>query len=176
MSKWTKEELNNLKKPAEQLPNGSAIRVDTRLLKSVAFRTLTGTAKTVYLDFLMKRQMEKIKGKWHLINNGVIEYSYSEAESKGIKRQAFQQAIDALITRGFIDINMAGSAYAKGRTTLYSLSKRWQHWHPDEHVRKQKGFKEVRRPKDTRSGRGFRKGKEHWKHKLICVEKVQNQV
>ncbi len=176
MSKWTKEELDSLKKPEERMPDGKGIMVEKRLLKSETFRTLTTTAKTVCLDFLMKRQMTKIRGKWFLTNNGIIEYTYSEAEKNGINRQAFQHAIDALIARGFIDINQAGSAYAKGKTTLYSLSKRWQHWHPDEYVRKQKGFKEVRRLKDTRSGRGFKKGEEHWKHKLTCVEKVQNQV
>lgn len=176
MKKWSKEELQSFQKTPEPLPDGSAIRVETRLLKSKAFRTLTGTAKTVCLDFLMKRQMVKKKGKWLLTNNGIIEYTYSEAEKQGIKRQAFQHAIDALIARGFIDINKAGSAYAKGKTTLYSISKRWQHWNPDEQVRKQKGFKEERRPKDSRGGRGFKKGPEHWKNKSKNAEKVQNQV
>ena len=66
------------------------IVVERELLKSKAFRSLGGNAKTVYFDFLMKCKIGKTKARpGHrsqkvILNNGQIEYCYSEAEKKGI--------------------------------------------------------------------------------------------
>ena len=75
--------------------------IDRALLRSEAFRSLRGVAMLVYLDFLSKRRVQAMKGKaqkdrWIIINNGQIEYTYSEAGKKGITRPRFMRAIDAV--------------------------------------------------------------------------------
>ena len=130
------------------------IVLEKGLLKSEAFRSLNGTAKNVYFDFRMKCKLQKSKGSkrggWRIINNGQIEYTYSEAEKKvpKISRSAFMRAIDALVERGFIDIDHSGSGGIKGDKSKYSISERWRAWGTDD-------FEKKTRPRDTRSGRGF---------------------
>ena len=133
---------------------GSTIVIERRLLKSKIFRTLNGTAKTVLLDFMMKRKMQKAPGKpgknnkWIVTNNGEMEYTYSEAEKKGIPRSSFMRAIDTLVESGFIDIAHSGSGGKKGDKSLYAISDRWKDWGTDD-------FVEATRRKDHRQGRGF---------------------
>lgn len=128
--------------------------VERRLLQSKAFRSLSGTAKTVLFDFLMKRKLTKIRAKpgrkneWVVTNNGLIEYSYSEAEKKGIPRSTFMNCLDVLIEQGFLDLVHSGSGGKKGDKSLYAISERWKAWGTDDFVK-------ASRPKDTRVGRGF---------------------
>lgn len=108
----------------------------------------------VYFDFRMKCRVQKIKAKtgrqdaWHIINNGEIEYTYSEAEKRGISRASFMRGIDELIEKGFIDIAHSGSGGMKGDKSKYSISERWQAWGTER-------FEKKIRPKDKRGGRGF---------------------
>jgi len=140
------------------------IVVERALLKSGAFRSLSGTAKTVYFDFRMKCVVKSYAPKpgrkrvREILNNGEIEYTYSEAEKKKprIHRSSFMRALDSLIERGFIDVEHSGSGGKKGDKSKYAISERWRNWGTAN-------FKEVSRPKDIRSGRGFQTGNEHWK-------------
>jgi len=138
------------------------IVVEKALLRSEAFRSLSGAAMTVYFDFRMKcrikimkqrngRQKERV-----ILNNGALEYSYSEAEKKGITRSRFMRAIDALVERGFIDIAHSGSGGRKGDKSLYGISERWRKFGTPDFVC-------AGRPRDRRQGRGFQKGNEYWK-------------
>lgn len=133
--------------------------IERALLKSEAFRALGGTAKTVYLDFLMKRRIKgvKVRGRKEpvILNNGELEYSYSEAEAKGIPRSTFMRALDELIGRGFLDVAHSGSGGMKGDKSLYSISERWRAY-GTEH------FVSATRSKDTRQGRGFKPGNREW--------------
>lgn len=129
------------------------IVIERCLLKSPAFRSLSGTAKTVYFDFLMKCKIGKPKNKPGksdkvILNNGQIEYCYSEAESKGISRKQFRNAIDDLIRYGFIDIEHSGMGGHNGDKSKYAISDRWQSWGTDK-------FIEKHRVKDSRQGRGW---------------------
>lgn len=130
------------------------IAVKRELLKSKAFRTLGGTAKTVYFDLLMKCKLSKLKTpegrkkEWIITNNGEIEYCYSEAEKKGIARPKFVKAIDQLIENGLIDIVHLGMGGHKGDKSKYSISERWRAWGTENFINK-------KRPKDTRKGRGW---------------------
>ena len=69
------------------------IVLEKALLKSDAFRSLNGIAIIVYLDFRMKCQIKGIKRKLGrkteriILNNGEIEYCYSEALKKGLPEQ-----------------------------------------------------------------------------------------
>jgi hypothetical protein len=137
------------------------IAVERKLLKSEAFRSLNGTAKSVYFDFKMKCQVTELKRKpgrkreFTISNNGEIVYTYSEAEKKGIPRATFMRALDELIAKGFIGVAHSGSGGKKGDKSLYAISERWRDYGTDK-------FKPATRPKDTRHGRGFAV---HWKKK-----------
>jgi len=130
------------------------IRIDKKVLNSEVFRSLSKTAMLIYLDFLQKRKMQKIKGSprrsdgWIIINNGEIEYTYSEAEKRGISRSRFMRALDGLIGKGFIDVAHSGSGGMKGDKSKYAISERWREWGTDNFINKT-------RPRDTRGGRGF---------------------
>ena len=110
------------------------------------------------------------KDRWVIINNGHIEYTYSEAEKKGVTRPRFMRAIDELVEKGFIDISHNGAGGLKGDKSLYSISDRWRHYDTDEYIPKS-------RPKDNRSGRGWKRYHDKRKEKslkimLIPFEKV----
>ncbi len=123
-------------------------------MKSDVFRSLSGTAKNVYFDFLMKCRVKGRKAKAgrkterEILNNGEIEYTYSEAEKKGIPRSTFMACLDMLTEKGFIDIAHSGAGGKKGDKSLYAISDRWIAWGTED-------FVEASRPKDTRGGRGF---------------------
>lgn len=141
---------------------GDIIVVERDLLKSIVFRSLNGTAKTVLFDFFMKCRMKRRKGKGgrkterDILNNGELEYCYGEAEKKGIPRSSFMRTLDELITKGFIDVPHSGSGGQKGDKSLYSISERWRAYGTDK-------FIHAFRPKDIRAGRGFKKGNLEWK-------------
>jgi len=146
------------------------IVVERKLLKSEAFRKLNGTAKTVYFDFRMKCRVKGVKVKGgrkpvrEILNNGQIEYTYSEAEKKKpkIPRSSFMRAINDLLSHGFVDIYHSGSGGKKGDKSLYGISDRWQDFGTDK-------FIHAKRQNDNRSGRGFQQGNDHWK-KIIGVK------
>lgn len=128
------------------------VYLERELIKSKALRSLSATAIFVLLDFLAKRQMFRRKnsnGKKEFIvsNNGEIQYSYKEAESRGITRPAFQRAIDALMARGFIRIAHHGAGGKKGDVSLYEITNGWKSWKHGDVI--------FIRPKDTRQGVGF---------------------
>ena len=147
------------------------IVIDKFTLKAEVFRSLSSIAKTVYFDFLMKcrvktskRMGEKVK---EILNNGELEYSYGEAEARGIPRSTFRRAIDELIGKGFLDIEHSGSGGVKGDKSLYSMSYRWIKYGTPH-------FEHAERPKDTRQGRGFKKGNTEWMKGKRAVFGVKN--
>jgi hypothetical protein len=137
------------------------IYLEPALLKSSAFRLLGGTAKNVYFDFLMKCRVKgmKVRGnpkkEYVILNDGKIEYCYSEAERNGINRASFRNALDDLMENGLIDISHSGSGGAKGDKSLYAISDRWRKYGTPD-------FVPVVRPRDTRQGRGFQQGNTEW--------------
>ena len=147
-----------------QAPRGddvsTIIVVERALLKAEVFRSLSSTAKTVYFDFLMKCRVKTMKRRQEkekvILNNGELEYSYSEAEARGIPRSTFRNALDELIRKGFLEVAHSGSGGVKGDKSLYSISYRWiKYGTPD--------FEHAERPKDARQGRGFKKGNLEWR-------------
>jgi|WetSurMetagenome_2_1015567.scaffolds.fasta_scaffold378086_1 hypothetical protein len=140
--------------------SSDVIIVERDLLKAEAFRSLSGTAKTVLFDFMMKRKIKGVKVHGRkvpmILNNGEIVYPYAEAEKKGIPRTSFMRCLTELVSKGFIDIAWSGSGGKKGDVSLYAISDRWADFGTDK-------FKSATRPKDTRQGRGFRRGNSEWK-------------
>jgi hypothetical protein len=104
--------------------------VDSEVITSRAWLSLTGIAPQVYALFLLRRRMEKQgrRGheKWVCANNGEIIFTYREAETKyQISQPRFLRAIDNLVKLGFIDISSPGKAVAKV-PTKYAISERWR--------------------------------------------------
>lgn len=145
------------------------IVIEREVLKSNIYRSLSSTSKDVYNDFLMRCRIDKIKARPGrqseriITNNGKLEYTYIEAEKKGIPRASFMRALNELVEKGFIDISHSGSGGVKGDKSLYSISDRWRTWGTDNFIKKT-------RPKDIRAKRGFLCGDQHWKRKKLMSE------
>ena len=137
-------------------PRPGGVFIERELLTSKAFRSLSGTAHVVLLDFYCKRQMARVGvGKhrvWDITNNGEITYTYKEAERNGIPRATFLRCLDQLVDRGLVDIAESGAGVFRS-TTLYAISSRWEKWGTDE-------FEEKSRRKGSRWNNrvGFQKG------------------
>ena len=138
--------------------NSRTVVIEKDLINSSAFRSLRSCAVHVYLDFLGKRRLKENKyrknrgPRWDIINNGEIEYTYSEAEKKGISKPSFARSIDQLVEHGFIDIADTGAGVYRMKT-LYSISTRWKDWGTEK-------FVEKKRPRRSRrhAGIGFQLG------------------
>lgn len=130
----------------------------TKMLKSRAYRELSGNAKTILGDFYIRRKFERErkgsrgKRKYVFVNNGRIVYTYADAVRNGFTRPVFQRNVDLLVTRGFLDVTHRGSG-RRGDCSLYGISDRWENWGTDKFVRAEEI--DVERQKDTRKGRGF---------------------
>ena len=107
------------------------IYVKRSLIKSEAFKALSGKSHFVLLHFLGKRQMKKLKrldsrgAKWRIANNGQIVFTYKEAAALGISQHAFTRALDQLVEVGLLDITESGSGLRR-EVSLYALSDRWR--------------------------------------------------
>ena len=129
------------------------IVIEREILQSPAYLSLTGIAPQVLSLFMCRRQMKQHgsrRKRWIITNNGQIEFTYAEAEEKwGISRPRFQRALEQLIDRGFIDVNVRGAGVC-GSKNLYSIVERYRNWGTDR-------FVEATPPRKT-NNRGFRNG------------------
>lgn len=136
---------------------GKVVVIERDMLKATAFRTLTSTAMVILFDFMAKRKIKTRKLKngnrvTSILNNGEIEYCFSEAMKKGIPASSFNRGRDQLVRHGFLDISHAGSGGRKGDKTLYALSERWRKFGTPD-------FEYRERLKDKRKGVGFQASK-----------------
>jgi len=143
------------------------IYIEKDILNSKAFGSLRkGSSVIVYFDFLMKRIItrgtaKRGKNRWVIVNNGEIEYTYSEARKKrGFTKPRFRDAIKELVEKGLIDITHAGGGY-DGDKSLYAISDRWRKYGTPE-------FESSIMQKDTRQGRGFAAVHKHKKQKSVA--------
>ena len=143
---------------SKEKKSSKVVVIDKPLINSPAFRSLRSCAVHVYLDFLGKRRLEKNRYRrkrgpdWIITNNGEIEYTYSEAEKRGISRPRFAKSIDQLVERGFIDIADTGAGVHRMKT-LYSISTRWKDWGTEQFVEKERPCRPRRH-----GGIGFQQG------------------
>lgn len=133
-----------------------AMYISRSLVNSDAWKELKGASMLAYTIFLTKRQIEKVKYRasrsktdFRIVNNGEIQFTYQEAEERGVTRPRFARAIDQLVELGFIDIARAGSGLHKD-ATQYGISDRWKEYGTDE-------FVAMKRPK-RKLHYGFQKG------------------
>jgi len=138
------------------------VYIETEMFGSKAYKLLTKKDMRIYFEFLLKRRFREYKGKkgkskkrWDIVNNGIITFTYAEAERLGYPRPTFQRALDKLISVGLIDITYQGiggmvseNGKIKGEPSLFAISERWKDYGTDNFVKK-------KRKKDTRKGRGW---------------------
>ena len=121
-------------KKRADLENHNVLWTDEPLRNSPAFRSLTGTAIIVLIDFYSKKRTKKQRGqKYILTNNGELVYTYNEAGKRGISKATFMRALDALIDRGFIDVKVTGAGRYRSESR-YALSNRWRYWGTDKFI------------------------------------------
>ena len=90
------------------------------------------------------------RGKgWVITNNGALVFTYKEALDKyGISRAQFRNAIDDLISNGFLEITHQGTG--TGDPSTFKLTERWQAYGTDN-------FNPAKpRRKNTAPNRGWR--------------------
>lgn len=90
-------------------------------------------------------------GLWPIqFHSTAFVYPYKEAERKGVGRREFRNAIDELISKGFLDIAHQGSGGHSGDMTKYFLDNRWREYDTA-------AFRPAKNPRqrDTRKGRGW---------------------
>jgi len=104
------------------------------MVKSPAFIDLTGKAPHVLMIFRTKFQMEQEgrsgRKEWVILNDGQLEFRYSEARELGMSNYQFSRAIAQLLDRGFIDVAQPGGQH---RPTLYRTSEKWREWKSGTH-------------------------------------------
>lgn len=131
------------------------VYLETELLRSEAFRSLSRWSILVYLRFLQKRVLVKEKHKsksssYRIVNNGEIVFPYREASRLGISERNYRNSIDQLQNVGLLDITRLGKGGRSGESTLYWIDTRWKHYGTDR-------FQPPKKPrlKDTVQGRGW---------------------
>jgi hypothetical protein len=103
--------------------------VDKMVVKSAAFRELKNHSVKVLMWFYLKRVFKtspdsKGNKNYHIYNNGEIQFTYSEAEKKGLSRKQFRDSIDDLIAKGFLEVTHQGTG--TGDANTFYLCERWQ--------------------------------------------------
>lgn len=138
-----------------QKKESHVIVLEQELVKSRAWLSLNGTAKSVYLLFLMQTGTSSPNGER-------LSFTYIDAEKEyEITDKRFVRAIDALINRGFIVIVSSGHGTQRARS-FYRLSKEWRAFgEPD--------FKPLPRHKRSLAEPGFKPGNKNGKHRQKAV-------
>ncbi len=96
----------------------------------------------IFLNKCQREQVQTRPGRrekdWVIVNNGEIQFTYDEAETKyGISEGRFRRALDDLIRVGLIDITKTGLGLKKD-VSLYAISNRWEKFETDEFVVKKR--------------------------------------
>ena len=135
------------------------IFINRQLYKSEAWVSLRGAAPKIYLLFLDKRQIEMVgrKGKYRVVNDGKIEFTYKEAKRRGFSKDVFGRGIKELCAKGFLRIAEPGG-FNKECPTLYGFSDMWKRYGKPE-------FDPVTKPKRKYRVHGFKPGNQLWRRR-----------
>ena len=108
--------------------------IDTDLILSPAFLSLTGFSQSLLLILHTKRKYARIgtkKTKKYVCTNcHNLNITYIEHKKKyGITQPRLTRAIDDLMAKGFLECKHTGGAYKQDKS-IYALSDQWVLWHP----------------------------------------------
>jgi len=107
--------------------------IDTDLIDSPAFHSLTGYAPQLLITLFRKRRWDRLpkkknqKRKYLCTNLDSLNIVYTEYLKKGISKGRLSQAIGQLLARGFITLIHHGGAFDKDKS-VYALSDQWIIW------------------------------------------------
>src|SRR3990172_5844407 len=103
-----------------KLPKHGGVLIDRDLLSSEAFRGLSGLAVQIYMMLRLNAKVVRVSSKrarvaeWAVQNNGSIRLTYKQIEKSlfmkpGSGGRRISSAFDELISRGLVDLGIAGS-------------------------------------------------------------------
>lgn len=120
--------------------------------RSRAYWALSGTAKGILLQFLMKRNMNN---QHHCTNINELTMTYKELENifgkkpdgkpDGVSRGAITKGLNDLLAKGFISIIKQGGAFQKDKT-IYGLTDDWKQWRKGDVLRTKPRGRNAGRP------------------------------
>lgn len=107
--------------------------LDKDLIRSRAFIKLTGAAKQIYIELLMRLRVDCLKTgrsnkevSYYAKNNGKLVLKYSEIHKMfGYSSKTIGEAIDRLCENGFVEIAELGIG-AKRQSHKFALIKNWR--------------------------------------------------
>jgi hypothetical protein len=121
-----------LKRQLSRNGYGKYTSIETEMVVSKAFLSLSGTCKNILLLFLLKRRLRFAKGKVPTcVNPAEICMTYKELESPpfNYSPETIRRCFKSILARGFIKVVHQGGAYQKDKT-IFGLSDNWCIWGP----------------------------------------------
>lgn len=109
---------------------GKYTSVETEMIVSKAFWSLSGSCKNLLMLFLLKRRLKFQKGKVPVcINSDEITMTWKELQSPpfDFHPEQIRRNLKTLLSRGFIKTMHKGGAYKKDRS-IYGISENWRLW------------------------------------------------
>ena len=138
--------MNQRKKPQHwvnetTLPLNERLLINKEMIRSCAFRSLTGFAKQLLLEIHTRLKVDKFKGnkrtgtsdRYIEKNNGEIEMSFKSIRrtcgnpNKKTSSDTIGSAFDQLCSHGFIEIAELGFA-VKRTSHKIAITKNWKLW------------------------------------------------
>lgn len=107
-------------------------QVYVRLVKHPAWRSLSASAKDVYLIMVVKNSYAGKLGEKDSAGRPKFSFSYREAQVLlGMPSPTFCRALQELQAKGFICISEYGGILCgRGRAAKYIFTKAWEQWQP----------------------------------------------
>ena len=143
---------NQIKKQLSRNGYGKYTTIETEMIISEAYATMSGSCKDLLMYFLLKRKLRFERGKIPICTNpDEICMTWKELENPPFNwhPEKIRRSKKTLLVRGFIKIVYQGGAYKKDKT-IYGLSENWRIWEPGKDFSPKK--KDVKR---GFQGKGF---------------------
>jgi hypothetical protein len=161
---------NQIKKQLSRNGYGKYTTIETEMVISEAYATMSGGCKDLLMYFLLKRKFRFKKGKIPICTNpDEICMTWKEIENPPFNwhPEKFRRCKKTLLVRGFIKIVYQGGKYKKDKT-IYGLSDNWRIWEPGKDFSPKK--KDVKR---GYQGKGFGAVKTISTHKNVSHPHTQ---
>jgi len=103
------------------------------LLHSKAYQELNYGPALKTLNWIYEKVQFRVnrrrcgKGRYEIMNEGKISFTYNEAELRSLDHRKFSRALKELVACGFIDIKKHGSGLM-GDYSVFILSDRWRYF------------------------------------------------
>ena len=143
-----------IKKQLSRNGYGKYTSIETDMIVSKAFWSLSGSCKNLLMLFLLKRRLKFQKGKIPVcINSDEITMTWKELQGPpfDFHPEQIRRNLKTLLSRGFIKTMHKGGAYKKDKS-IYGISDNWRIWNPTVNFNQQR--KAIKR---GFQGRGFKK-------------------